>query len=142
MFNIFNGHFLFIKETYGYSCFLWLNVLTAENFNGHFAISVKILLNLSKTDAEIFHGHSALFNEKKKDGKFRGRFIRSLETRALFGTFDEQLTIKQEMLKKFSCLGHFRARIELPRRFVKKVSTIMRKTYKKTDNFKTNSCNF
>jgi len=30
MFNIFNGPFLFIKETYGYSFFLWLNVLTVE----------------------------------------------------------------------------------------------------------------
>jgi len=56
------------------------------------------------------------FLMKKTDvRKFRGRFVRSLETRALFGTIDEQLTIKQEMLKKFSCLGHFRARIELPR---------------------------
>jgi len=69
MFNIFNGQFLFIKETYGYSFFLWLNVLTVENFNGHFAISVKILLNLSKTDAEIFHGHSALFNETNRRWK-------------------------------------------------------------------------
>ena len=53
--------------------------------------------------------------KKKRRWKFRGRFLRSFETRALFGTFDEQFTIKQEMWKKFSCLGHFRARIELPR---------------------------
>ena len=72
------------------------------------------ILSFSEYDVGIFHGHAALFNEKKKDvGKFHGRFVRSFETRALFDAFDEQFTIKQEMLQKFSCLGHFRARTEL-----------------------------
>ena len=53
------------------------------------------------------------FLMKKDVGKFHGRFARSFETRALFGAFDERLTIKQETLQKFSCLGHFPARTEL-----------------------------
>ena len=50
----------------------------------------------------------ALFNGKKD-----GCFVRSFETRALFGACNEQFTIKQEMLQTFSCLGHFRTRTEL-----------------------------